>query len=79
MDVGGSYDPRVRPWYIAGSRGPNNVIMILDVSGSVEGLRLEFMKAAAKRVVEALTVSNRVADVPFLTSASLIVESGGTL
>jgi hypothetical protein len=36
------------------------------------------MKAAAKRVVQTLTVSDRVAIVPFSTSASLIAESVGT-
>ena len=26
----GVYDPRVRPWFVAGSSGPKNVVLILD-------------------------------------------------
>ena len=29
------YDPRVRPWYIAASSGPKDVILVLDTSGSM--------------------------------------------
>ena len=35
-EVCGIYDPRLRPWYVAASSGPKNVIMILDTSGSME-------------------------------------------
>lgn len=27
-------DPRIRPWYVAASRGPKNLFMVLDHSGS---------------------------------------------
>ena len=30
-----TYDPRKRPWYIAASSGPKDIIIILDVSGSM--------------------------------------------
>ena len=30
-----NYDPRVRPWYVAASSGPKDVILVLDVSGSM--------------------------------------------
>ncbi len=30
------YDPRVRPWYVAASSGPKDVVLILDTSGSME-------------------------------------------
>ena len=29
------YDTRKRPWYIAASSGPKDVIVILDISGSM--------------------------------------------
>jgi Mg-chelatase subunit ChlD len=77
-DECGSYDPRVRPWYIAASSGPKNVIMILDTSGWMAGPRIELLKAAAKRVVQTLTVSDRIAIVTFSTDASLIADSDGT-
>eukprot|EP00931_Biecheleriopsis_adriatica_P093204 TRINITY_DN6694_c0_g1_i1.p1 TRINITY_DN6694_c0_g1~~TRINITY_DN6694_c0_g1_i1.p1 ORF type:complete len:747 (-),score=132.23 TRINITY_DN6694_c0_g1_i1:68-2308(-) len=29
------YDPRLRPWYAAGSTGPKDVVIVVDVSGSM--------------------------------------------
>ena len=31
----GNYDPRFRPWYVAATSGRKNVIVIIDVSGSM--------------------------------------------
>eukprot|EP00931_Biecheleriopsis_adriatica_P100882 TRINITY_DN76124_c0_g1_i1.p1 TRINITY_DN76124_c0_g1~~TRINITY_DN76124_c0_g1_i1.p1 ORF type:complete len:753 (+),score=104.63 TRINITY_DN76124_c0_g1_i1:49-2259(+) len=30
------YDPRLRPWYAAGSSGPKDVVIVVDVSGSMQ-------------------------------------------
>lgn len=30
-----AYDPRIRPWYLAASSGPKDVVIVLDVSGSM--------------------------------------------
>ena len=35
-DECGKFDPRVRPWYVAASSGPKNIVMILDTSGSMD-------------------------------------------
>ena len=61
----GVYDPRIRPWYIAGSSGPKNVVLVLDTSGSMAGAKLEIMKEAAIRVVSTLAVGDRFAIVAF--------------
>ena len=54
--------------------------MVLDTSGSMAGLRMSLLKDAAKRVVNTLTVSDRVAIVPFATEAlEPIVDTGGTM
>jgi hypothetical protein len=66
----GQYDPRVRPWYVAASSGPKNVVMVLDTSGSMSGLRMRLLKEAAKRVVSTLTSTDRIAIVPFSTTAN---------
>jgi hypothetical protein len=58
-DCPGNFDPRLRPWYVAGSSGPKNVILLLDTSGSMDGLRLEYMKEAAIRVIDTLTIGDR--------------------
>lgn len=53
------YEPRFRNWYVVASAGPKNVILILDISGSmVEKNRLSIMKEAAKSVLETLTFAD---------------------
>jgi len=74
-----AYDPRVRPWYVAGSSGPKNVVMILDVSGSMDGIRLHFLKQAATRIIDTLTVGDRIALVPFSTKAQAEYFNGQAL
>ena len=51
---GVDYDSRLRPWQMTAATGPKNVVLILDTSGSM-GMngRLESMKTAAKKVVDA--------------------------
>lgn len=66
------FDPRLRPWYVAASSGPKNVVMILDISGSMKGKRLDQLKWAAKRVVNTLSASDFVAIVVFSTTAQHI-------
>lgn len=66
----GAYDPRTRPWYVAASSGPKNVILVLDTSRSMAGFRLELLKQAAKSVVSTLTMSDRISIVPFGSDAS---------
>jgi Mg-chelatase subunit ChlD len=55
------FDPRERPWYIAASSGPKNIVLVLDTSGSMAGQRLVLLKKAATRVVSTLTVAGKCA------------------
>jgi len=67
-DEGGysSYDPRVRPWYVAGSSGPKDIILVLDTSGSMDQfLRMDKLKLAASRVISTLGISDYFAVVSF--------------
>lgn len=78
----GAYDPRVRPWYIAASSGPKNVVLVLDISGSMisgTGQRFVLLKQAAIHVIETLTVGDRIAIVAFSSSARVIGDSEGRL
>ena len=34
-EICGDYDPRCRPWFVAASSGPKDVVLVLDVSGSM--------------------------------------------
>eukprot|EP00028_Trichosphaerium_sp_Am-I-7-wt_P007585 CAMPEP_0168534572 /NCGR_PEP_ID=MMETSP0405-20121227/18023_1 /TAXON_ID=498012 /ORGANISM="Trichosphaerium sp, Strain Am-I-7 wt" /LENGTH=1106 /DNA_ID=CAMNT_0008561391 /DNA_START=25 /DNA_END=3345 /DNA_ORIENTATION=- len=51
-----NYDPRFRPWFVEASSGAKNVIILLDVSGSmtING-RIDFAKQAANTVIDTLT------------------------
>ena len=58
-DICGSYDTRKRPWYVAGSSGPKDVVIVLDVSGSMgRQSRLDIARAAAVDVISKLTIGD---------------------
>ena len=68
-----SYDPRNRPWYVAATSGPKNVILVIDVSGSMSDFgRLELAKDAAKTVINTLTNFDYVGVVKFSDTASTL-------
>ena len=74
----GAYDPTIRPWYVAGSSGPKTVVLILDISGSMQfGGKMTLLKDAAKRIVSTLSGSDRVLIVPFSGSANPITDPRG--
>ncbi|KAL8570692.1 hypothetical protein ACOMHN_039127 [Nucella lapillus] len=54
------YDPRVRPWYIAATSGPKDVIIVLDCSLSIKGEKFAIAKAVAKNVIRTLTKQDYV-------------------
>lgn len=50
-----SYDPRFRPWYSSGSTGPKDLVIVVDVSGSMySNGRADLAKAATKAVIDTL-------------------------
>lgn len=67
------YDPRIRPWYVAASSGPKDVILVLDTSGSMENVgRMSIMKEAAKRVVNTLGITDYFAVLEFNDYANML-------
>ena len=45
-----SYDPRFRPWYVSAASGPKDIVIVLDVSGSMDGNgRLKLLKEVRGR------------------------------
>ena len=52
--------------------GSKNVILILDVSGSMHGNRLSIAKEAAKRVINTLSNNDFVGVVTFSDTAKII-------
>mmetsp|Transcript_24982 Transcript_24982/g.51235 ORF Transcript_24982/g.51235 Transcript_24982/m.51235 type:complete len:770 (-) Transcript_24982:208-2517(-) len=67
------YDPRRRPWFVAASSGPKDLVLVLDTSGSMNDYgRLDLLKEAAITVIETLSVADKVAIVTFSTDASVL-------
>jgi len=77
LDECGSYDPTQRPWYIASSSGNKNILLVLDVSGSMRGNKLDTMKKATERIVQTLNVGDRIAIIPFSDDANQIIADEG--
>lgn len=54
--------------------------MVLDTSGSMAGLRMDLLKDATKRVIDTLSVTDRVAIVPFSTNAeNPVTDEAGSM
>ncbi|KAL7573774.1 hypothetical protein ACA910_007803 [Epithemia clementina (nom. ined.)] len=74
----GIYDHFMRPFYVAASSGPKNVVMILDVSETMDSNnKIRKLKNAASRIVSTLTASDRITIVPFSDEAYPITDDEG--
>ena len=72
-EVCGDFDPRRRPWFVAASSGPKDVVLVLDVSGSMADYgRIDTAKAAAITIVETLAVADRFSVISFSSEASQV-------
>ena len=68
--VCGEYDNRRRPWYVSGSAGPRDIIVVLDTSGSMNSQdRMEAAREAARSTVHALTIGDHFTVVAFSSQA----------
>ena len=79
-EVCGVYDPRRRPWFVAASSGPKDVVLVIDISGSMDdGRRIILAKEAATTIIDTLTVADRFAIVLFSDEASLMGDETGLI
>lgn len=60
-----TYDPRFRPWYAAAATNPKMAVMVIDVSGSMRGTRIQLARQAALAVLDTLTAADQVGIVLF--------------
>ena len=66
----GDYDPRLRPWYTIAANGPKDVVVVVDVSGSMSSNnRMDLTKNALKAVVGSLAPTDRLGLVEFSSSS----------
>merc|ERR1719295_213147 len=61
-----SYDPRFRPWYVSAASGSKDVVILLDISGSMlQNGRMALAKDAVVSVLKTLGQSSLVSVVAF--------------
>ena len=63
------YDPRFRPWYVTATSGGKNVILMVDISGSMDGNRINLAKEAAKSVINTLSNNDFIGVITFSSTA----------
>ena len=73
----GTYDPRSRPWYVAGSSGRKDIVLVLDTASGGE-YSLDLIKEAARGVVRTLGAGDRVGVVSFGYGGSTRMAVDGT-
>ena len=55
------YDARMRDWYIKAAASPKEIVVLLDTSGSMTGLRKEIAKHVVFNIFETLNENDFVA------------------
>ncbi|XP_046852781.1 voltage-dependent calcium channel subunit alpha-2/delta-3-like isoform X2 [Xenia sp. Carnegie-2017] len=68
------YDVRQRSWYIEGSSPPKDMVILLDMSGSVTGNRLLIIKSAVMKLLDTLQENDFVNIIYFNKGASYLIE-----
>ncbi|XP_028401874.1 voltage-dependent calcium channel subunit alpha-2/delta-3-like [Dendronephthya gigantea] len=68
------FDVRKRSWYIDGASSPKDMVIILDLSGSVIGNRLSIMRSAVVQLLDTLQENDFVTIVSFNKNARYLKD-----
>ena len=71
------YDVRPRPWYASAASGPKEVVIVVDVSGSMSGTRIALAREATKTVLGTLTWTDKVNVVLFNSQVVDVYDGAG--
>jgi len=52
------FDARTRPWYVTGASSPKDIVILVDTSGSMTGLRREIAKGVVFEILDTLTIND---------------------
>jgi hypothetical protein len=76
----GSYDPRIRPWFVAAASGPKDVVLVIAGTNSMERIdgALKVTREAAKAVIGTLNVDDRFTVLAFTNDVYVLLEGGST-
>merc|ERR1719211_633181 len=68
------YDARMRDWYIKAAASPKDIVILLDTSGSMTGLRKEIAKHVVINIMETLGEDDFVTVLTFSDETKPLVE-----
>ena len=64
------YDARMEPWYLQGLAAPKHLLILIDTSGSTQGMIMRLIKVAATSLVNMLADWDRVSVATFSEAVS---------
>ncbi|XP_031633434.1 voltage-dependent calcium channel subunit alpha-2/delta-3 isoform X3 [Contarinia nasturtii] len=68
------YDCRLRPWYIEAAASPKDMVILVDISGSMRGQRKDIAKHVVSNILETLTTNDFVNILKFSERPESVVK-----